>query len=137
MNILVGTPGRLAQHFNEAIGLETANLQVLVLDEADRCLDMGFKRQIDLILGHLPATRQTLLFSATQTDSVNDLARLSMVAPAKIGVSDDNLLLTTQIPETLSQHYIRVPLNEKMDVLWSFIKLHLKSKILVFFLSSR
>jgi len=135
MNILVGTPGRISQHLNEAVGMETSNLQVLVLDEADRCLDMGFKRQIDNIIGHLPPTRQTLLFSATQTDSVKDLARLSLSNPQRIGVSSDNELSAT--PESLEQFYIRINLEDKLDVLWSFIKSHLKSKILVFFSSSK
>lgn len=135
MNILVGTPGRISQHLNEAIGMETSNLQVLVLDEADRCLDMGFKKQIDGIISHLPPTRQTLLFSATQTDSVKDLARLSLTNPQKIGVSSDNELAST--PDSLEQFYIKINLDDKLDVLWSFIKSHLKSKILVFFSSSK
>ncbi|KAK6454867.1 ATP-dependent RNA helicase DBP4 [Scheffersomyces xylosifermentans] len=135
MNILVGTPGRISQHLNEAVGMETSNLQVLVLDEADRCLDMGFKKQIDNIIGHLPPTRQTLLFSATQSDSVKDLARLSLTNPKRIGVSSDSEISAT--PESLDQYYIRIPLDEKLDVLWSFIKSHLKSKMLVFFSSSK
>ncbi|CUM52095.1 unnamed protein product [Debaryomyces tyrocola] len=133
MNILVGTPGRISQHLNESVGMETSNLQVLVLDEADRCLDMGFRKQIDNILGHLPPTRQTLLFSATQSDSVKDLARLSLANPKRIGISSDQELSAT--PESLEQYYIKIPLDEKLDVLWSFIKSHLKSKILVFFSS--
>ncbi|KAG7665410.1 DBP4 [[Candida] subhashii] len=135
MNILVGTPGRISQHLNEAVGMETSNLQVLVLDEADRCLDMGFKKQIDNIVGHLPPTRQTLLFSATQSDNVKDLARLSLANPQKIGVSTDQEISST--PESLDQYYVNVQLDEKLDVLWSFIKSHLKSKILVFFSSSK
>ncbi|KAG5418994.1 DBP4 [Candida metapsilosis] len=135
MNILVGTPGRISQHLNEAVGMETSNLQVLVLDEADRCLDMGFKKQIDNIIKHLPPTRQTLLFSATTTDSVQDLARLSLTNPKRIGTSSDQDV--SAIPESLDQYYVRVPLEEKLDVLWSFIKSHLKSKILVFFSSSK
>ncbi|CAG85100.2 DEHA2B03322p [Debaryomyces hansenii CBS767] len=135
MNILVGTPGRISQHLNESVGMETSNLQVLVLDEADRCLDMGFKKQIDNILGHLPPTRQTLLFSATQSDSVKDLARLSLANPKRVGISSDQELSAT--PESLEQYYIKIPLDEKLDVLWSFIKSHLKSKILVFFSSSK
>lgn len=135
MNILVGTPGRICQHLNETVGMDTSNLQVLVLDEADRCLDMGFKKQIDSIVGHLSPSRQTLLFSATQSDSVKDLARLSLTNYQKIGVSSDSTLAAT--PETLDQFYIRIPLDEKLDVLWSFIKSHLKSKILVFFSSSK
>lgn len=135
MNILVGTPGRLSQHLNEAVGMETSNLQILVLDEADRCLDMGFRKQIDNIVGHLPVTRQTLLFSATQSDNVKDLARLSLVNPTRVGVSSDQEV--SSVPESLEQYYININLAAKMDVLWSFIKSHLKSKILVFFSSSK
>ncbi|CAH2351786.1 ATP-dependent RNA helicase Dbp4p [[Candida] railenensis] len=145
MNILVGTPGRISQHLNEAVGMETSNLQILVLDEADRCLDMGFKRQIDSILGHLPPTRQTLLFSATQSESVSDLARLSLTTPKRIGNTSDDRFgpsesATGEIsatPSTLEQYYITVPLDDKLNTLWSFIKSHLKSKILVFFSSSK
>lgn len=135
MNILIGTPGRISQHLNEAVGMETSNLQVLVFDEADRCLDMGFRKQIDNILGHLPVTRQTLLFSATQSDNVKDLARLSLVNPKRVGVSSDQEV--SSIPESLEQYYIKISLASKMDVLWSFLKSHLKSKILVFFSSSK
>lgn len=135
MNILVGTPGRVSQHLNETYGMDTSNLQVLVLDEADRCLDMGFKKQIDSIVSHLSPERQTLLFSATQSESIKDLARLSLTNPTRIGVSSDATMSAT--PETLDQYYVRIPLDEKLDVLWSFIKSHLKSKILVFFSSSK
>lgn len=135
MNILVGTPGRVSQHLNETYGMDTSNLQVLVLDEADRCLDMGFKKQIDSIVSHLSPDRQTLLFSATQSESIKDLARLSLTNPTRIGVSSDATMSAT--PETLDQYYVRIPLDEKLDVLWSFIKSHLKSKILVFFSSSK
>ena len=69
MNILVATPGRLLKHFESTPGFDVSNLLVLVLDEADRILDMGFKQQMDSILEYLPS-RQTLLFSATQTKSV-------------------------------------------------------------------
>ena len=70
LNILVCTPGRLLQHMDETPGFDTTNLQILVLDEADRTLDMGFARTMDAILANLPTQRQTLLFSATQTKSI-------------------------------------------------------------------
>ncbi len=134
INILVGTPGRILQHMDESVSLKLDNLQMLVFDEADRILDMGFKKTIDSILSELPPERQTMLFSATQTKSVKDLARLSLVNPKYISTSADNESLT---PESLDQYYVSTELYEKVDLLWSFIKSHLKSKILVFFSSSK
>lgn len=134
INILVGTPGRILQHMDESASLKLDNLQMLVFDEADRILDMGFKKTIDSILSELPPERQTMLFSATQTKSVKDLARLSLVNPKYISTSADNESLT---PESLDQYYVSTELYEKVDMLWSFIKSHLKSKILVFFSSSK
>jgi len=73
MSIIIGTPGRLLQHLEQTPGFDVGGLLVLVLDEADRILDMGFREQMVRILDYLPpgkrdgGTRQTLLFSATQT----------------------------------------------------------------------
>jgi len=134
INILVGTPGRILQHMDNSASLKLDNLQTLVLDEADRILDMGFRKTIDSILSELPPERQTMLFSATQTKSVKDLARLSLVNPKYISTSAEDESLT---PESLDQYYISTELYEKVDLLWSFIKSHLKSKILVFFSSSK
>lgn len=133
MNILIGTPGRLLQHMDQSVGLELLNLQMLVLDEADRILDMGFRALVDSIIENLPTSRQTLLFSATQTTSVTDLARLSLVNPKSVDteLSKDH----KQTPDTLDESYIVVDLPEKLDTLWGFIKTHLKSKIIVFFSS--
>lgn len=107
-----------------------------VLDEADRILDMGFQRTLTALLDHLPKSRQTLLFSATQTDSVSDLARLSLKDPTQIGVKGSNPSLST-MPKNLEQHYLIVELDKKLDVLWSFIKTHLQSKIIVFLSSCK
>lgn len=140
VNILIGTPGRLLQHIDESATLQTDNLQMLVLDEADRILDMGFKKTLDAILGQLPTSKQTLLFSATQTKSVADLARLSMVEPKYINANLANGGLGGEelsLPESLEQSYVIVPLHEKLSLLWSFIKSHLQSKILVFVSSSK
>ena len=62
---------------------------MIVLDEADRILDMGFARTLNALLSHLPKSRQTLLFSSTQTDSVKDLARLSLNDPVYVGVKEE------------------------------------------------
>lgn len=80
-NILICTPGRLLQHLEQTPYFNVDALQMLVLDEADRILDMGFRDQLLKILDYLPTgeqRRQTLLFSATQTKSVKDLATLSI-----------------------------------------------------------
>lgn len=79
MNILVCTPGRLLQHMDQTVGFDTSNTQMLVLDEADRILEMGFADTLNAILNNLPKQRQTLLFSATQTKSIKDLARLNLI----------------------------------------------------------
>jgi ATP-dependent RNA helicase DDX10/DBP4 len=138
MNILVATPGRLLQHMDQTVGFDADNLQLLVLDEADRILDMGFKKTLTALLNHLPKTRQTLLFSATQTDSVSDLARLSLTDPAHIGVSSDptSSSLST-MPKNLEQNYLLAPLEQKLSILWSFIKTHLQSKTIVFLSSCK
>lgn len=135
INILIGTPGRILQHMDQTVGFDTSNLQTLVLDEADRILDMGFKKTLDDIVSNLPPTRQTLLFSATQSKSVSDLARLSLTNPQYIGVKETEDAVAT--PDSLTQSYITVNLEDKLDTLYSFIKTHLKSKILVFFSSSK
>ncbi|KAJ7701863.1 P-loop containing nucleoside triphosphate hydrolase protein [Mycena rosella] len=139
MNILVATPGRLLQHMDQTVGFEADNLQVLVLDEADRILDMGFSRTLSALLSHLPKSRQTLLFSATQTDSVSDLARLSLKDPVHIGIQETGAdgTAATAIPPTLEQHYMTCPLDQKLSVLWGFIKTHLQSKVLVFLSSCK
>lgn len=131
MNILVATPGRLLQHLDQTVGFNSDNLQILVLDEADRILDMGFAKAMNAIIAHLPSTRQTLLFSATQTDSVQDLARLSLKDPVFVGVKEENHDSAT--PRGLEQHYIICDLHRKLDTLFSFIKTHLQAKALIFF----
>ncbi|KAJ6797561.1 DEAD-box ATP-dependent RNA helicase 32 isoform X2 [Iris pallida] len=134
LNVLVCTPGRLLQHMNETPNFECSQLQVLVLDEADRILDAGFKKELDAIISQLPRQRQTLLFSATQTKSVKDLARLSLKDPEYISVHAESKFAT---PEKLKQIAMEVPLDQKLNMLWSFIRSHLHSKILVFLSSCK
>ncbi|CAL8104403.1 unnamed protein product [Orchesella dallaii] len=134
LNIVICTPGRLLQHMDENSSFITTNLQILVLDEADRCLDMGFQKDMNAILDHLPNERQTLLFSATQTKSVKDLARLSLKSPVYVSVHENSQYST---PESLQQSYVVCPLESKLNMLWSFLKHHKKAKILVFMSSCK
>jgi ATP-dependent RNA helicase DDX10/DBP4 len=119
-----------------------------VLDEADRILDMGFSRTLSALLSHLPKTRQTLLFSATQTQSVQDLARLSLQRPVFVSTQHATELDTANpatipqapaefIPKALEQHYVVCELDQKLNLLFSFIRSHLTSKTLVFLSSCK
>ncbi|KAG5999365.1 ATP-dependent RNA helicase dbp4 [Claviceps pusilla] len=134
MNILVCTPGRMLQHLDQTAGFDANNLQILVLDEADRIMDMGFQSAVDALIEHLPKSRQTLMFSATQSKKVSDLARLSLNEPQYVSVHEAAVSAT---PTNLQQHYIVTPLPEKLDTLYGFIKSNLKSKIIVFLSSGK
>ncbi|PHH62396.1 hypothetical protein CDD81_7192 [Ophiocordyceps australis] len=134
MNILVCTPGRMLQHLDQTAGLDIDNLQMLVMDEADRIMDLGFQADVDALVNHLPAHRQTLLFSATQSKKVSDLARLSLKDPEYVSVHE---AASSATPTSLQQHYIITPLPEKLDTLYGFLKSNLKSKILVFLSSGK
>lgn len=133
-NIMICTPGRLLQHMDENPLFDCSNMLVLVLDEADRCLDMGFQQTMNNIIENLPPERQTLLFSATQTKSVKDLVRLSLSNPHLISVHEDSEHST---PSGLVQSYMVCDLHDKMSLLWSFIKNHLHHKVLVFMSSCK
>ncbi|KAL3908535.1 MAG: hypothetical protein SGILL_008446 [Bacillariaceae sp.] len=133
-NILICTPGRLLQHLEQTPYFNVDSLQMLVLDEADRILDMGFREQLVKILDYLPPgeARQTLLFSATQTKSVKDLATLSInhKTVEYVGVHDKE---SESTPDRLKQAYVLVPVEHKLNCLFSFLKSHLKCKTMVFF----
>lgn len=136
MNIVVCTPGRILQHLSQTAGFALDTLRMLVLDEADRILDMGFSRELDAIIEYLPppSTRQTLLFSATQTKKISDLARLSLHNPTYISVHES---LSSSTPETLQQNYTLTPLPTKLDTLWSFLQSAKKSKTIAFLSSGK
>ncbi|KAI4686279.1 ATP-dependent RNA helicase dbp4 [Alternaria sp. BMP 2799] len=134
MNIVVATPGRMLQHLSQTAAFSVDDLKMLVLDEADRILDMGFQRDVDAIVEYLPKERQTLLFSATQSKKVSDLARLSLQDPEYVSVHAEDKSAT---PKGLTQNYIVCPIEEKLDTLWSFIQASKKSKILCFFSSAK
>jgi len=133
-NIVVCTPGRLLQHMDETPNFDCGNLKVVVLDEADRILDLGFKAAMNAIIENLPKDRQTLLYSATQTKSVQDLARLSLKNPKYISTYEMSATIT---PMQLTQSYIVCELPQKLCVLYSFLHNHTKFKTIVFFSSCK
>ena len=142
-NIIVCTPGRILQHMDENPQFNASSLSLLILDEADRCLDMGFSHTMNAIIENLPKPsdstgsegRQTLLFSATQTRSVKDLARLSLESPVYVSVHEKAAVPTPE--NLLSQNYMVCELSEKVNILWSFLKSHKRKKVLVFMQSCK
>ncbi|KAK7108903.1 probable ATP-dependent RNA helicase DDX10 [Littorina saxatilis] len=128
-NIVICTPGRLLHHLDQTRMFNADELKILVLDEADRIMDSKFAKDMDNIIGHLPAERQTLLFSATQTKSVKALARLSLKDPAYVSVHEHEQYST---PSGLKQSYLVCELQHKLSFLYSFLKSHPNNKILVF-----
>ena len=88
-HIIVGTPGRIQDHLNRET-LSLSGLEVLVLDEADRMLDMGFSDVINEIIEHTPERRQTLLFSATYPDAINEMCDVILTDPVTISVDSEH-----------------------------------------------
>uniref|UniRef100_A0A182X9D0 ATP-dependent RNA helicase n=1 Tax=Anopheles quadriannulatus TaxID=34691 RepID=A0A182X9D0_ANOQN len=121
-NILVATPGRLQDLFERKGDLNLAakvkNLELLVLDEADRLLDMGFEATINTILAYLPRQRRTGLFSATQTKEVKDLMRAGLRNPVLVSVREK---ATTSTPKLLQNYYLIVEPEQKMVAMLEFI----------------
>lgn len=130
VNIIISTPGRLLDHLANTKGFNYTRLQVLVIDEADRILEEGFEKDMHEIIKLLPKERQTLLFSATQTRKVEDLARLSMKSnPVYTGVHDDAAAATV---EGLNQGYVVCPAEQRFMLLYTFLKKNKdKKKIMV------
>jgi len=115
VQIVVGTPGRIIDHLRRKT-LDLSSVSVVVLDEADRMLDMGFIKAIEYILSKVPASRQTSLFSATIDRSVMDICGKYMRKPEKILVSKDEIALTQ-----MSQYYMVVNPNDKLESLCSIL----------------
>ncbi|XP_023503059.2 ATP-dependent RNA helicase DDX55 isoform X2 [Equus caballus] len=139
-NIIVATPGRLEDMFRrKAEGLALAScvraLDVLVLDEADRLLDMGFEASINTILEFLPKQRRTGLFSATQTQEVENLVRAGLRNPVRISVKEKGLAAssTQKTPSRLENYYMVCKADEKFNQLVHFLRNHKQEKHLVFF----
>ncbi|EPY85815.1 ATP-dependent RNA helicase DDX55, partial [Camelus ferus] len=139
-NIIVATPGRLEDMFRrKAEGLDLAScvrsLDVLVLDEADRLLDMGFEASINTILEFLPKQRRTGLFSATQTQEVENLVRAGLRNPVRISVKEKGAAAssTQKTPSRLENYYMVCKADEKFNQLVHFLRNHKREKHLVFF----
>jgi ATP-dependent RNA helicase RhlE len=126
VDILVATPGRLLDHMQQGT-VNLTQIEILILDEADRMLDMGFIKDIKRILAVLPKKRQNLLFSATFSDEIKTLADGLLNAPAMIEVARRNSTV-----EVIAQKVHPVDRDRKHPMLAHLIKAHQWTQVLVF-----
>ncbi|XP_003376930.1 ATP-dependent RNA helicase DDX55 [Trichinella spiralis] len=159
-NIIIATPGRLetllnlnSENGDFNLKVQFKMVEVFVLDEADRLLELGFSKSMTEIMSHLPKTRRTGLFSATIPEKMEELIKIGMRNPVKIVISGneqlfskktvmkkqavENDLQTMSTPRGLSIYYSIVAAEAKLAVLRKFLLDHLKEKILIFFSTCR
>lgn len=139
-HIVIATPGRLEDMFRrKSDGLDLASsvksLDVLVLDEADRLLDMGFEASLNTILGYLPKQRRTGLFSATQTQELEKLVRAGLRNPVRITVKEKGVAASVvqKTPSRLLNYFTICRSENKFNNLVAFLRQHKQEKHLVFF----
>jgi ATP-dependent RNA helicase DeaD len=125
-HVVVGTPGRIMDLMDRRM-LDISRVRMLVLDEADRMLDMGFIDDIKKIISKVPRERQTMLFSATIPDRIAGLTRSMMRNPEKISVTPEELTV-----EEIEQSYYEAPQSEKLDKFLRVIKEEVPSSAIVF-----
>ncbi len=126
VQIVVGTPGRIMDHMDRGT-LKLQNVSVIVLDEADEMLDMGFRDDIEKILRSMPEERQTVFFSATMPKPILDLTRKYQKDPEIIKVLKKELTV-----ENISQHFYEVRSGLKTDLVSRLINLHQYKLSIVF-----
>ncbi|KAF2873539.1 P-loop containing nucleoside triphosphate hydrolase protein [Massariosphaeria phaeospora] len=133
VNLIIATPGRFLDHLHNTQGFVYKNLKSLIIDEADRILEVGFEDEMRSIIKILPKDRQTMLFSATQTTKVEDLARISL-KPGPLYINVDYRKEHSTV-EGLEQGYVLCDSDVRFRLLFSFLKKHQKKKVIVFFSS--
>ena len=125
-NFIIGTPGRLKDLMNRGL-IKPVNFKTIVLDEADRMLDMGFVGDMRLIMSQMPKDRQTLFFSATLSSEIEGLIKEFLKIPVRISVK------TTETSKNIDQDVVRVALGKnKLDVLHELLSQKDFSRVLIF-----
>jgi len=127
-DIVVATPGRMLDHLLNSQSVHMELLEIVVFDEADRLLELGFREECMQVLKCCSKGRQTMLFSATMNTSVEELAKLALVKPVRVSANPVN-----RVAETLEQEFVKAP-SEKLReaVLMSLVSRSYKSRVIVF-----
>ncbi|KAL1332244.1 DEAD-box ATP-dependent RNA helicase 28 isoform X1 [Arachis ipaensis] len=102
-DIVVATPGRMIDHLRNSMSVDLDDLAVLILDEADRLLELGFSAEIHELVRMCPKKRQTMLFSATMTEEVDDLIKLSLTKPVRLSADP-----SAKRPAALTEEVVRI-----------------------------
>lgn len=130
-DVVIATPGRLIDHMRNSASFNVDTVEILILDEADRMLEDGFADELNEVLTTLPKSRQTMLFSATMTSSVDSLIRVGMDKPVRLLVDAQNKTV-----QKLEQKFVRLrPGREdkRMGYLVHICKTMYTEKVIVFF----
>lgn len=129
-DIVICTPGRILDHFRNSHGISADDIDVLILDEADRLLELGFEEEVVELLKYCPANRQTLMFSATMTPGVEDLVKLSLRKPIRIKAASS----ATTIAPRLTQEFIKVRQdNDREATMMALINRSFNKRVICFF----
>ena len=118
VQIVIGTPGRLMDHMDRGT-LDLSNVKMVILDEADRMLDMGFREDIEKILRSTPTERQTVFFSATVSKQIRDLIERHSNSPKSVKIEQRELTVPT-----VEQWYYEVPQRMKFEALLRLVDFH-------------
>lgn len=129
-DIVVATPGRMIDHLRNSMSVDLDDLAVLILDEADRLLELGFSAEIHELVRMCPKKRQTMLFSATMTEEVDDLIKLSLSKPLRLSADP-----SAKRPATLTEEVVRVRRMREANqeaVLLAMCSKTFTSKVIIF-----
>ena len=130
-DILIATPGRLIDHLTNTPSFTLSALDILVIDEADRMLEAGFNDELEEIIRQCPRNRQTMLFSATMSDSVDELVKLSLDKPVRVFVDPKR-----NTAAGLTQEFVRIRTDEaRSPSLLALCKRTVHEKCIIFFRS--
>ncbi len=125
VHVVVGTPGRLQEHLSKRT-LRLSNLKVLVLDEADRMLDMGFEQAISDVISYAPTHRQTLLFSATYTDPIREISQKFQFKPVSVSIE------TSHHDSGIEQRFYQIEKSKRINALGYLLSYYRPESALVF-----